>query len=619
MLFTYMRQLITTIAISITCCFIAHGSEENNGEHSFTDHIAGYSSISITGSAVESRTVELTPVSPGNYIGFLKLTEGTYKFNAVKEGGTSVEIGVDKKGNLAIGGNAINVNETKIVRLLFTSNIERDSYSLTNIESLYLKGSIVPANTILNYVGNGVWSSTVKLDNSNSIDYNSNQFYFLINNDEDLAIKRVKGTPNVFMPIDGFSSVEPIRLNPGEFNITLNMRDFTFSIDSNIDEYKISAFGSSVANGQGADNLKGYAYQYGQQLQKRYKDGLSLHNFYTSNVAIGGNNTIDLLTRYDDIIHDFGKYVMIGLSLGNEGIHDNSNQESVFNQFRDNMEALIGKLREDGKVPIVINNYTRSDYNESDYKYVKDMDMLIHCWDLPSVNVLGAIDDGAGHWTENYIADAFHPNTAGHSEFMYAMVPSLFDALHDGKALPERNIKGDILLGGKKTVSFTPEGIVHPFTVCVRVKGDTPGNVISFANSYVAVEPDGTIKYSSGNNSISVKDPVMNDGEWHDIALSHYYARGYTALYIDGILAGEVTERFALCDDIVFGETERRFSEISFWRAGMNQQEMIAHHNGDMLKSSLELYVPMEIHEGRLVNLAQSTNVLQCSNFFSEP
>jgi hypothetical protein len=44
-------------------------------------------------------------------------------------------------------------------------------------------------------------------------------------------------------------------------------------------------------------------------------------------------------------------------------------------------------------------------------------------WDVPTVNVLGAIDDGKGHWALGW--DDKHPQASGHAEFAYSFVPSL--------------------------------------------------------------------------------------------------------------------------------------------------------------------------------------------------
>ncbi len=575
-----------------------------------------YQSMTITGSAVEGSTAEMKAVIPSRYVTFLKLEPGTFTFKGINVDNEPVELGLGADGNLAIGGTPITVEQSQLVRIALSSTSEHDTYEILPIESLNLKGSVVPDRGIsIAYAGNGVWSSSVNFDKEVNIDYPSHQFYFLFNNDEKLTVKRHSGTNRVDMALDGHTSLENIRLNPGVYDITLDMRNFTFAIDGEIDPLRVCVYGSSVANGQGADYQQGYGYLYGEQLKKRYADGTSENAFYTSNVSIGGNNTKDLHNRYDDILHDFGKYVIIGLSMGNEGIHDAADQQAIFNQFRDNMLSLIAKLRADGKIPVVVNNYTRSDYNASDYSYIRQMNMLIHSWDVPSFNSLGSIDDGAGHWAEGYIADAFHPNTDGHREFMYGFVPSLFDALVAGKPLPVRDTTGDLAIDNAASLKLTPEGTVHSFTVSARVKGTGAGNIISFGDRSVSVDQEGYITYNAGSlqraGNITSSSAVLNDGEWHDIALSHYYARGASILYIDGKPAGETAERMALDDDIRFGESPREFSEINFWRAGMNEDEMTAHHNGEMLKSSLEVYSPMKVGEdGKIANLAQSTNSL---------
>lgn len=590
---------------------------------------AGYTALSVSGSAVEAGgDFEMKHIAPEGttspkFVAYLQLNPGSFTLTGADSTGAAVTLGKgDKEGALTAGGDPVEVTEQQIVRL--TLNCNDNSLEILPIESLNLKGSIVPDNTTLDYIGRGVWSSTVTLDKEvNTHDYPSHYFYFALNNDDNLAVKRHWGTPNVDMLSHGYQ-VENIRLNNGTYTITLDMAAHTFDIDCELDPLRVSVFGSSVANGSGATNMEGYAYLYGQQLRQRYADGVSPNAFYTSGVSIGGNNTGSLLNRYDDLLHDFSHYVIIGLSLGNEGIHDNANPDNVFNGFRDNMLRLISMMRADGKEPVVVNNYARSDFNERDHDYVKRMNMLIHEWDVPSINSLGAIEDGAGRWSQGYINDPSHPNTLGHQEFLYAFVPSLFDALAEGKPLPERDLSKETLLENGEVITLSPEGKVHPFTICVRVKGTGAGRLFSFLHGAgsrpftgsLDVDADGKITYNSPlKKPVTTENAVMADGDWHDIALSHYFARGCTLLYVDGELAGTVDERLTL-GDVTFGDNSellspRTYSEITFWRSGMTTEEMAAHHQGKMLKSSLEIYSPMTIDtDGKIANLAQSTNAL---------
>lgn len=583
-------------------------------------------SLALTGDAVEAGgDMPMRALSPGGgytgrFICFARLNEGTYSFAGLTDEDASVTLG-DKDGKLQSGGAPYTVGTPGVYRII--ADTRSHTVELTLLNALNVKGPVVPAaGATLEYAGRGVWKSSVKLVDNNVIQYINRYIWFAFNNDDNLAVKRVAGTNEAVMPSLGFNG-ENIRINGGEYEITLDMAQGTFDITADVNPYKVSIFGSSVANGQGADGFQGYAYLYGEQLKNRHTDGDSEYPLFTSGVAIGGNTTTNLLNRYDDLLRDFGHYVMIGLSLGNEGIHGAGDPERVFGGFRDNMLTLIAKMRADGKEPVVVNNYTRGDYNDADYSYVKRMNLLIHEWDVPSVNVLGAIDDGAGHWSTGYIADSAHPNGQGHKEFFYAIVPSLFDALIQGKPLPERDLTPSYTLADGQTISFTGEETVHPFTLVLRVKGNAEGQLFKFVHGprknftgSVNVNADGSLTYNSPQKDAVTTGAVLTDNEWHDVALTHYYARGYTALYVDGVLKASVSEKlvpslFTIGDEIK--TVSREISEVSFWRSGMNEQEIAAQHSGKMMKSSLEIYAPMDVTENSVANKAQSLNGLTLS------
>jgi lysophospholipase L1-like esterase len=395
-----------------------------------------------------------------------------------------------------------------------------------------------------------------------------------------------------------------------------------------IDDHKISIMGSSVAFGIGATLNQGYAYKYGQILGDRFTAGTG-SEWNTSNISISGNNTTDLLNRYEtDLLGDFSKYVIYGLSLGNEGIHE-SGQPS-FVQFRDNMLSLIAKARTNGKIPVITNNYSRADYSATDYNYIKEMNMLIQQWDLPSVNFLGAIDNGSGQWATGYQYDDKHPNDAGHNEFLYAMVPSLFDALEQQKPLPQIvtgtsiSINNQVPAGALK---FKPENMIHPFTMSFDIKTASTGNVALFTTSSAAlgtltIDANGHLSYTSPSGTSITGTDVVNDNQWHKITFTHFYARGESILYTDNVVSGSINEKleakvFSL--NPANAPTSIQYRNWFFYRSGMNNIEINALSNGQMLKSSLELYAPLDgqgvIGGSPYVNLAQSTNTIDSANF----
>lgn len=500
----------------------------------------------------------------------------------------------------------------------FTGLTEGQRMTADTPQELYIKGNIATAGTTLPYVGDGRYSGEVTLDDSRVFLFSDKYIYFAFNNDEAQAIRRKPGTRTQLAFAAKGEQGENIRINGGTYTFTVDTQKRTWDVSAPIDEYKISAFGSSVCNGQGAKDNKGYAYLYGQLLEKRYADGISENPFHVSGVAIGGNTTRNLLDRYDEMQHDFSRYVIIGLSMGNEGVHEATDKQAIVKQFSNNMTTLIRKMKAEGKIPVVMNNYTRGDFSAEDYAAIKEMNLLIHGWDVASVNTLGAIDDGKGHWASGYQQDNAHPTTNGHVEFFNAMPPSLFDAIASGKSQPVRNLEQQMSLSDGNTIRMRGEGTVHPFTISVRVKGRQAGQLFSYkfsTGSYsgqVYVDEEGHVVYNNYRNKKITSTATLSDDEWHMVTLTHYYAQVRTLLYIDGQLAGEILERVTGLGDITLGDAEnrevsRQLSEIFMWRAGMTPEEVEAVSKGEMLKSSLEVYVPTVSAES-LSNLAMSLN-----------
>ena len=475
---------------------------------------------------------------------------------------------------------------------LFTSFV----FHLSAQPDLYLKGNIAPTEGILlTALNDHQWQSEVTLDDSNVFLFSDKYVYF-------------------HCPSTNYRS-DNIRINGGTYTVTFDMNTKRWTFTAPVDDCRISAFGSSVCNGQGATGNRGYAYLYGEQLRERYASQTSDNAFYVSGISIGGNNTQNLLDRYAELTRDHSRYVIVGLSMGNEGIHESANKQQTLNQFATNMQTIIRRIKADGKVPVVMNNYTRGDFTLEDYSYIKQMNLLIHEWDVTSVNTLGAIDDGTGKWASGYMADNAHPTTNGHQEFFYAMTPSLFDAIASGKAQPVRDTTNILTLRGGDIVSFRGEGTVHPFTISLRVRGNDAGELLRYRmtagirQGSLSIDTLGRVVYTNATNRTLTTAATLSDGLWHTVTLTHYYAQGRTLLYLDDAPAGELRERISSLAQVTVGDTTttvtRQLSELFFWRSALSPDEVQAVAGGRLLKSSLELYVPAT---PTLSNLAMSLN-----------
>lgn len=386
---------------------------------------------------------------------------------------------------------------------------------------------------------------------------------------------------------------------------------------------KIVYFGSSVPYGQGATNLKGYTSLFTDILKKRISSNGTV--WETANISIGGDNTVRVLNRYEkDLLPQKGKYVIFALALGNEGIHEQG--RPMFDQFEKNMKVLIDKARSDGYIPIVTNSYTRGDYNEKDYNFIKKMNLLIQEWDVPSINLLGAVDDLSGRWMDGFWSDPAHPNDAGHAEMSYTIVPSLFDALESKKPMPE-NVKGSSIKLSKnrsqgKYISFTPENIVHPFTTAISFKASNPGTLLQIKDKSgtgtVSINKNGQLVYSSAKSGAITGTTKVNDDKWHKVIITHYYAKGVTMLYSDSTLQGTLNERLITTGVNIGGANIPKkvaYKNWLFYRSAMNPEEVTYLAKGSLLKSSLELYAPLDGKRASvsdpLLNLAQSMNTIK--------
>lgn len=385
-----------------------------------------------------------------------------------------------------------------------------------------------------------------------------------------------------------------------------------------IDEYKISFMGSSVCYGTGATNNYGYAYMYADLLEQRAQQGIG-RDWIASNISIGGNTTQMVLDRWErDLLRDCGRYVFYGLSLGNERNDGTPTQQAAIN-YEKGMKQLIRQADSVGIVPVMANNYANAGFNADDYEILKNLNLTIQQWTVPSVNMLGAVDDGSGRWVKAIESDGAHPNSDGHREFSYAIVPSLFDALDAGKEAPQRQESTAFELGtaaATQHIEFTPENIVHPFTLSFEVNAASAGTLASFENESgtgrLVIDESGNLVYRSPLGGEIVSTVAFTAGSWHTVSLIHYYAWGMTQLYVDGVHAGQLAEKLVVKHFALGGSAapaEAQYRQLFFWRSGMNAEELAAVAEGKMLRSSLEIYAPLSA-EVPLLNLAQSTNTL---------
>ncbi|OAV44883.1 GDSL-type esterase/lipase family protein [Lewinella sp. 4G2] len=393
-----------------------------------------------------------------------------------------------------------------------------------------------------------------------------------------------------------------------------------FDICPQRDEVGITVIGSSVARGQGAPMDMGYAFRLNNLLRDRFDDDASPNDYTFENVSIGGQNTVNVLDRFgSDVVDNCGRYVVIGLSLANEGIRNGG--QRIYDQFQDNMTTLINRSRAAGLTPIIVSNYPRGDYDAEDYQFIKDINQWIYTRDVPSVNVLGPVDNGAGRWISNLQDDIGHPNDLGHRAFFKAFVPSMFDALDRGKT-PPVYVPSPGVEVARTELDYRVEDDLESWTLSFDYRATEGPTNFTFVPDTDAgplgelnITGEGiTVKPSFSNGLTAMID--VQDGQNHTITVTYQTWLTQLRLYVDGELAGEVSEDdFVVQSFSVAGTsgdfTDATIKDLLFYRAPLNPEEVLLLHQDTLLNGSLELYSPLNDPASEMnlkfTNLALST------------
>jgi lysophospholipase L1-like esterase len=406
--------------------------------------------------------------------------------------------------------------------------------------------------------------------------------------------------------------------------------------------HRIAVFGSSVANGRGDELARdGYTGLLRVLMARKGWEVL--------NQSRGGDNTRTLMTRFAPegapdpktryLMTVNPSYVVVGLSFGNENLYESktkAEKDAVYDGYLKGIRAVVDRARQNGVTPVVMLCYTRDLYTPEDYEYVRRANVEQAQWDVPTVNVLGAIDDGKGHWALGW--DDKHPQASGHAEFAYAFVPSLFEALEKGKPTPVKATGGGFarIASGAAPLTFTLGETMHPFTLSFMVRTQTDGTIAAISGSTLATRSEirmneekpftattlvadkpfataiairnGRFAYTSAAGTGGIVSGVRADAQWHHIVLSHFTARGETMFFVDGRLLGRVAERLEPKNFVVGNRGD--YKELFLYRSALNADEVAALHAGKMLKGSLEIYSPLTDADfkadGTVENRAQS-------------
>jgi lysophospholipase L1-like esterase len=374
----------------------------------------------------------------------------------------------------------------------------------------------------------------------------------------------------------------------------------------------VAIMGSSLAAGwvtnyQSRHDMKnGWAFRLERMLAER--------GYKTINISVPGDTTDKVLNRMEkDLFPLSPDFVIIGMSLENEGIRGTEGQdpEAVFEKYRINLLKITKKCQEKNIFPILGLCYPCNRFGESDYGYIKRMNLIINSWEFSSINFLGALDNGDGHFPDGgYTYDPDHPGNRGHEEMLYAVVPSMFDAMKSGISSPERKQHSGYLTikrsRRQSLLSFIPKDIIHSFTTVFSFKGVSAGLLAVIqcdkTHPFIEIIPGGTVRYVSSRGEMVTSIKKIDDSDWHTIAVSHRFLKGETMIFLDEKFLGSLPEQLEPRQFILGGsgnldqKRSPRKAEYRDWliyRTSLNEDEVSTLAKGKLLKASLEIYAPL--------------------------
>jgi Starch binding domain/GDSL-like Lipase/Acylhydrolase family/Putative papain-like cysteine peptidase (DUF1796) len=185
---------------------------------------------------------------------------------------------------------------------------------------------------------------------------------------------------------------------------------------------KIVVIGSSVAVGQKAWLLAGWASLLGEAVQQKYGHRLI-------NVSEVGANVSRTIERFGSVVApEQPDVVIIALSLGNEGLaHCPPHQRrSAQRRFESGLQQLLQMTRAIGARSILGGVYPHGDYTGEHYSLLQDTHNRMLTWGVPILDWLAMLDNGQGRWKAGISFDPAHPNTIGQNLMFQAIDLDLF-------------------------------------------------------------------------------------------------------------------------------------------------------------------------------------------------
>ncbi len=335
-----------------------------------------------------------------------------------------------------------------------------------------------------------------------------------------------------------------------------------------------------------------------------------------------GDNTTRAIGRFHKDVAPYNPDVCIlAFTLGNEGMTKEQTleqKEEKCTQFKNNILTLAHMCRQNGCVPIIVDQSPTRRYDAEMYRLSAELNKEIDSLGYMTINFKGAIDalHVNGIPITQAMYDELHPNDIGHNAMFKAINPSMFKYLTASTSLPSVEYKeGWIATPGNPTgqdmpIIYTPQTDIDTFTVFFRMKAV---ETVVAQRTWAGIG-NGSLRISNQDNDTHtldlrgggmanaiISDVGLDDKKPHSVAVTYNSISKFIKFYVDGKLIGtdsapnlKLTELILASRrvDAVFG-TNMAYKDLAVYRTRLSDDQIHDLHKGIYPKGSLDLFAPM--------------------------
>ncbi len=348
---------------------------------------------------------------------------------------------------------------------------------------------------------------------------------------------------------------------------------------------RIVVFGSSVAAGW----VTSYNEQYDMQNGYAYRLRRNLGDCEVIVNCVPGDNTQSSLRRIQEDLLDLKPdYALIGLAMANEGL-GRAPVDSVTAHYRKGLKKIIALCRESGIEPIVGLCYPNDSFNEDDYAAVRAMNIEVAQWDVPTINFLGALDDGHCHFPEGTTYEGDHPENLGHEEMFYAIEPQMFRVSPAWNRRALNPAMGKEYRDGQKDFSYTPDCMMHSFTFTFdcEVMSGVHQAIIEGVQGYLLLSWDRSGLDIQWNDKQYTRVAAFDRKEPIRITVSQYYLDERIEVYANDRKVRTIEARTEPLAFTLRAGDGVRYANAGVYRSAMNREEIEKLCDGTILNGSL--------------------------------